>query len=785
LNQSDRQLIAPIEYVNWSNTSNWPKSVARILAFALCVLAATGGQAQTAYWRYVAPLIGTAGYGNVVIGPSAPFGMVKPGPDCSESANAGYISDQTKPVLGFSQVHVSGTGGGAKYGNVSVMPFVGETDSIQLSSLRQNETAALGYYSVVLQKWNIQTEITASPKVAFYRFGFNGTNSGKRSVKLDAGEFLNEATEYPEKEGQYFVGSEIEIVSDREVRGYNRVRGGWNGGRAYTVYFHAVFDQPFTDFKTWANDLIFPGVKEQVQGADKTGALLSFAADGDRTLRMKIGISFVSSAKARVNVQTEIPGWDFDAALAATRGSWEKLLSRIEVSPVASDTHKRMFYTGLYHAMLMPVDRTGENPLWKSARPSYDDFYALWDTYRTQLPLVTLVDPLRQADIVNALLGIYRYDGYLPDARSGNSNGRTQGGSHSEVVIADAFVKRLPGIDYSLALQAMLKDANVPPGGNEEKEGRGGLPEYNTLGYVSLNYPRSGTRTVEYAYDDFAIATVAKGLGETAIFERFARQSHNWTNLWRADYTNDGVAGFIMPKDARGNWNDTIRGTARGKEGQVMTFTPAYVNWGDFEDWWSGFLYEAPSWEYSLSVPHDVAGLIERCGGAVAFESRLNTFFSRPYYSVANEPSFLSPTLYHWIGKPELSSARIHEIINRAFNDTPAGIPGNDDSGAMSAWLAFHMIGLYPNAGQSYYLINTPFFAESTMRLADGKALKITAKNLSAENRVIIAARLNGQPLKRAWLEHAEIVAGGELELELSAKPANWGRDELPPSLRY
>ncbi|MBC8039973.1 MAG: glycoside hydrolase family 92 protein [Opitutaceae bacterium] len=734
---------------------------------------------------HVDPLIGTVGAGNVIIGPSAPFGMVKPGPDCSEYSNTGYRADPTVPIQGFSQVHVSGTGGGAKYGNISVMPFVGETSTLKLGSLREKESAALGYYSVHLQKGNIHTEITASPKVAFYRFGYDPAVPGKRSVKLDAAEFLNESTAYPAKEGQYFVGSEIEIVSDREIRGYGRMRGGWNRGRAYTVYFHAVFDQPFAGVTTWADGQFFPGVKSQTRGTQKTGALLTFADIGAPTLRMKIGISYLSSAKAGANVQDEIPGWDFEATLAATRNLWEKLLGRIEISLTATAAHKRMFYTGLYHSLLMPADRTGENPLWQSTHPSYDDFYAIWDTYRTQMPLITLLDPARQTGIVNALLDIYRYDGYMPDARSGNSNGRTQGGSNADIVIADAYVKKLPGIDYALALQAMLKNADVPPGGDEEKEGRGGLADYNTLGYVSLSYPRSGTRTVEYAYDDFAIATVAKGLGETALFERFSKQAHNWKNLWRADLVHDDATGFIMPKDAKGNWVDTIQGTMPGNEGKTQPFTPAYVNMGKFEDWWSGFLYEGRSWEYSLSIPHDVAELVRLSGGPQAFESRLNTFFKKGHYYVGNEPAFLGPTLYHWIGKPELSSDRIHAIINRSYNDSPKGIPGNDDSGAMSAWLAFHMLGLYPNAGQSHYLLNTPFFAESTLHVGDGKTFRVLARKLSPENKYIVAARLNGRPLARAWLEHAEIVAGGVLEFDLAAQPAGWGRTELPPSLRY
>ncbi|MBC7888442.1 MAG: glycoside hydrolase family 92 protein [Ferruginibacter sp.] len=748
-------------------------------AIIFCSLAATTGNAQTQYHRYVDPFIGSVGDGNVVVGPSRPFGMIKPGPDCNKYSNSGYKADLSFPVLGFSQVHVSGTGGGAKYGNISVMPFAGNFDSIQQKSLRQDEKTSVGYYSVLLKKWNIKTEITAAHKVAFYRFTFNENNP--KGIKLDAGEFLNEGYNADSREAQFFVGSEIEVLSDREVCGYNRVRGGWNSGAAYTVYFHAIFDKPFQQFKTWKSGKLYSGKKGQIDTGEKTGALLSFGKQSG-ILQMKIGISFLSTAKAKQNVADEMAGWKFEEGVYQAQQSWEKLLSRIEIDKNTADSNKIMFYTGLYHTMLMPVDRTGENPLWKSAQPYYDDFYAIWDTYRSSHPLITLIDPKRQADIVNALLDIYRYDGFMPDARSGNFNGRTQGGSNADVVIADAYVKGLKGIDYELGLKAMLKNADTPPGGIEEKEGRGGLYDYNKLGYVSSGFVRAGTRTVEYAYNDFCIATVAKGLGHQQLFDRFAGQSGNWKNLWR-NYNSHGANGFIMPRDATGKWIDSI--TCDVKNNVKVPFTPLDVQTGQCVCWWCGFLYEASSWEYSLSIPHDVAGLIKMSGGNNAFKTRLDTFFLNRYYNVGNEPSFLSPVLYHWIGRPDLSSGRVQAIIKKNFNASRKGIPGNDDSGAMSSWLAFHMMGFYPNAGQSYYLIHSPLLAETLLHLGNGKDFKITATNLSAQNKFIKSAKLNNQSFSRAWIEHSEIEAGGLLELEMTDQPSDWGRDILPPSLKF
>lgn len=732
------------------------------------------------YYKYVDPLIGSQGDGNVFVGPSLPFGMVKPGPDCLKSSNSGYSADMSKTVYGFSQVHVSGTGGGPKYGNITVMPFSGEFESIKQESQRKDEKAELGYYSVTLQKWNIKTEVTTSPKVAYYRFVYGHDN--KKAVKIDCGDFLGETPIPDGREAQQFVGSEIEVISDHEVRGYSRIRGGWNNGSAYTVYFAAVSSKPFTNFSTWKNNQLYPDQKLLVDAGQKTGAMLVFDHLSTDTLEMKVGISFISSMKASENITSEIPHWSFARTWHETQSAWEELLKRIEIDKSATPEQKTMFYTALYHTMLMPVNRTSENPLWENTTPYYDDFYAIWDTYRTSNPLITLVSPSREADIINALLQIYKRDGYMPDARSGNCNGRSQGGSNAEVLIADAFVKGLKGINYNLALEAMLKDATVPPGGNEEKEGRGGLIDYNRLGYVSTDFVRAGNRTLEYAYDDYCLATVAGGIKRKGEYWRFLKQSDNWQNLWR-DIKDHGATGFIMPKDAAGKWVDSIQcNESNGRINQIP-YTPLAQDWPICVCWWCGFFYEASSWEYSLYVPHDVSALIAKSSGPEIFRQRLDTLFTKGFYNVGNEPSFLSPNLYHWIGRPDLSTERIHKIIDRYYNSSHSGIPGNDDSGAMSSWLAFHMMGLFPNAGQSYYLINTPYFKQTVIHQENGKDFVISTKNFSDKNKYITSVTLNGIPYDKAWIEHQEIENGGTLLLEMSDKPsATWGTSILPPS---
>lgn len=729
---------------------------------------------------YVDPRIGSEGLGRVFIGPSAPFGMVKPGPDCSCKPNSGWLP-LPEPVTGFSQVHVSGTGGGPKYGNISIQPFSGELSGTSHEAHREYEKMELGYYETSFLENSIKVELTTSERASFYRFQYPA--SSERALMIDAGFFLGENKIPDAREAQQFVGSEIEIISDTEIRGYSRIRGGWNNGKAYTVYFYAVADCPFVKTRTWKGDTMSDVLRSQFDEGKKTGALVAFGQENQTsTIQFKVGISFLSSLKAQANVQQDIPHWNFSGQLSVLRAKWEKLLASISLKGNASAAQKRMFYTAIYHTLLMPVDRSGENPLWTDPVPYYDDFYAIWDTYRTSSPLITLLDPQRQTDIVNSLVNIYKRDGYMPDARSGNSNGRTQGGSNAEAVIADAYVKGLKGIDYSLALQAMLKDATVPPGGNEEQEGRGGLIEYNKLGYIPYGIDRAGNRTVEYAYNDYCIATVAKGLGRQDVYGEYVQKANNWKNLWRDDCQQDGVRGFIMPRSAEGAWLDSLPFGKSKVQHPTFVYNPDTRESPWYVAWWSSFFYEGISWEYSLSIPHDIPGLIEKCGGKEAFRNRLDLFFDKGYYNVNNEPSFLTPCLYHWIGRPDLSSSRIREIVKRNYSDSPGGLPGNDDSGAMSSWLAFHMLGLYPNAGQSYYLINAPFVSEYAIDISPEKKFKVQAQGLSETNCFVQSATLNGEKIDRAWLEHAELANGGTLILKMGNKPSDWGTGILPPS---
>ena len=716
----------------------------RILVLALySVLGLSSLMAQD-YSRYVDPRIGNEGLGRTFPGPCMPYGMAKPGPDAVTMPNAGW-APIPEPVKGFSQMHVSGTGGGQKYGNILIQPYLDSTEIIQK---RVDEKISLGYYVCTFEN-GIRTEITASERCAFYRLDFGKKQKGK--LLIDVATFLGIDTIPDKREAQQYVDSYVTCDGKYAVSGWSTVRGGWNNGGPYTVYFYLQSDVP----------LLYNNVKESKTRLDVT-FLKSIA-------NLKLGISHISIAQAKRN----IPTCGFDAQLKHLRETWNGKLRKIEIA--GTEKQKRMFYTGIYHTMLMPVDKSGENPHF-SDTPYYDDYYAIWDTYRTSMPLLTLIDEDKQRDMIHSLLNIYKHDGYMPDARSGNWNGRTQGGSNAEIVIADAFAKGMEGINYELALQAMVKDAEVPPMDVDsdlpldsalreslaaEKHGRGGLKEYNSLGYIPYGIDRAGNRTVEYSYDDWCIAQVAKGLHHPDLYEKYMKRSGNWRNLWRSDYEWQGMRGFIMPRDAAGRWLDSV------PWGKSKVFHPQIPYKPDtkvapwYLPWWSTFFYEALSAEYSLSIPHDVPGLIEVCGGKDAFIKRLDTFFVNKHYNVANEPSFLTPYLYHWVGRPDLSVERINQIVHDNYDDTPNGLPGNDDSGAMSSWLVFNMMGIYPVAGQNLYLVGSPMIPAYTIHLPNGKDLKVVANG----NEWNVKSQYDEAILRGTSLTHRQLLKGGTLVL--------------------
>jgi predicted alpha-1,2-mannosidase len=709
------------------------------------------------YTHNVDPFIGVDWGGNTFVGTTIPYGMVKLGPDMEtfDGRRSGFGYSSNGVILGFSHLHLSGAQG--KYGNILVAPVTGALNVSDIKTPRTNEVDQIGYYAASLSRYQVKAELTSSRRVGFHRYTFPA--SQQAHITINVAHALGLGTGW---ESQRFLGAEIHLTSNHEAQGVARFSGGWNRGGEYKVYYYIVLDTNARTAQTWTG-ISVTDAKDATVGADTpVGASFDFATHANQIIQTKVGISFISAEQAKQNVQQEIPAWNFDAIRAASKTLWNRELEKLNLSG-ETDSQRRQLYTAMYHVMLMPTDRTGENPNWKSSEPYYDDYYCIWDTYRTSSPLLTLISTDRQRDLIRSLVDIYRHTGYMPDARSGNDNGRTQGGSNANVVVADAYVKGLKGIDYETAFAAMVHDAEVPPG-DPQKEGRGGLKDYNEKGYVTLADERSGSRTAEYSYDDFAIAEVACGLGKTNEAALYASRAHNFEHLWDKDMTVQGFKGFMRPRNADGTWAPpylVVRGT------------------------WPDFFYEGDIWTYSIYAPQDMSRLIQMAGGDQAFINRLDFTFLRGHFDVTNEPGFLLPVLYNYAKRPDKTADIVQMILEKAFTDTRAGIPGNDDSGAMSSWLIFSTLGIFPAAGQDVYLISTPSIPDASLALGNGKKVHIIAKNLDGHglNRYIQSATLNGKPLENAWFRHRQIEDGATLVFTMGSTPSKWGTTTPPPSM--
>jgi predicted alpha-1,2-mannosidase len=719
-----------------------------------------GGRAQ--HSRLVDPFLGSDGGGNVFPGATLPFGMLKAGPDTGDNtANAGWTPDQ--PINGFSQTHATGTGGGAKYGNILLQPTTGEILPQDHGSPRSGEHASPGFYAVTLSRFHIGVELASARRTAIYRFTY--PKSSKANILIDAGHCLSSYAN--QNEGQSIAGSQVDILSKTEIAGSTTVTGGWNQQpNTYTVYFYAVSDTPFAVSGTWLDTAVHPASRTQTAPAGShAGAWLSVATHAGQVVQLKLGISFVSNEQARQNALSEISGFDFASTKAAAEKTWDAALQPIELKGADADDVTQ-FYTALYHSMLMPTDRSGENPLFQSAEPAYDDFYAIWDTFRTSGPLLTLIAEQRESDIVRALVDLYRHEGWLPDARSGNYNGRTQGGSDADMMIADGYLKHLPGVDWTTAYKAVVNDAehtSMQP----LKQGRGDLDDWHGLGYLTIEgSDRPVSKSMEYAANDYAIALFAQGLGRDEDYRRYSKSAGFWKNLWNAQASDHGFSGFVWARHRNGGWKADFNATSTGT-------------------WGSDTFYEGNSWTYSTFVPQDVAGLIEASGGRDRFIERMDAFFKLPgVYDVGNEPGFLAPYLYLWAGRPDRTQSLIREIVTKNYHSGPKGLPGNDDSGAMSSWYAFGKMGFYPVAAQDLYLIGSPAFASATLHLANGRHFTVETVGNSTVNPYIASATWNGQPWQQAWFTHEQLMQGGTLRLTMSANPTAWGADAPPPSMK-
>ncbi|KKY18341.1 putative glycoside hydrolase family 92 protein [Phaeomoniella chlamydospora] len=449
---------------------------------------------------------------------------------------------------------------------------------------------------------------------------------------------------------------------------------------------------------------------------------------------------------------------------------------------------------GIYRTFVNPQNYTGENPLWQSSEPYFDSFYCLWDSFRSQLPFLTVVDPSSVSQMVRSLIDTYRHEGWLPDCRMSLCKGYTQGGSNADVVLADAYLKNLTGgINYTDAYAAVLKDAEAEPY-DWSNEGRGGLDSWHELNFIPVQdfdykgfgtMTRSISRTLEYSYDDYCVSELAQKYGKADVAKYQAR-SGNWKNLFNADQTSylyngtyTGFTGFFQPKFLNKTWGyqDPLECSNIDNTGSVCSLQNTGAE-----------TFESSIWEYSFFVPHDQAALISTFGGPTAFVNRLDYLHDQQITYIGNEPSFLSVYQYHYAGRPALSALRSHYYIPAYFQPTNDGLPGNDDSGAMGSFLAFSMIGLFPNPGQNVYLIIPPFFPSvSITSPLTNRTATITNVNFDPtyQNIYIQNATLDGKPYTKNWIDHSFFFDGGDLVLTLGSEESSWGTEvkDLPPSL--
>jgi predicted alpha-1,2-mannosidase len=745
------------------------KPFKRTTAFLLCFLFINQNFAfaQTKLVSYVDPFVGVDRDGNTVPGAAVPFGFANPSPDVEPNPEfrfdtSGYES--SKPIIGFSQTHVSGTGGESKYGNFRVTPQVGAVNPKDLASGKSNEAAQPGYYAVTLTKPNVKAELTTSRLAAVHRYTFPKTSDAQ--ILIDTGSVI--FTGGGSGRRQRPISTTTLIIAPNRIEGTGNFIGGWNPS-PYTLHFSAEFSRPFKSYGTWRDADVYPNTETITGEQSSAGAFATFDTTGNQVITIKIGVSFISQKKALANIKAETANADFDEIRRRASDLWEETLLKIKTEG-GSEEQKQIFYTALYRSHYMPHDVSGENVWWQSSEPHYEDYYAIWDTFRTVHPLLTLIQPTRQRDMVRSLIDTYRHTGWMADARIAGANGMIQGGSNADVLIADAFVKGLKGIDYETAYQAMIKNAEVdsPRSAYEGRE----LADYKTRGYLSMKTERSASRTLEYAYNDFCIATLAKGLGKTADYQKYLKRSKNWQNLWDAETKS------IRPRLENGEWMRPF-----DKTKLYMLDSPRFT-------WMSAPYYEGSAYQYSTYVPHDAAGLIAKVGGDEAFVNWLDVFFSEGnqalrgegLYTHVNEPDILAAFLYIHAGRPDKSEERSREIMQREYHTGRAGLPGNDDAGTMSSWYVWNAIGIYPNAGQDFYYIGSPIFTRSIIHLERGRSFTIEAANASATNKYIQSATINGKTLARAWLTHVEISRGGILRLEMSDKPSSWGKSSRPPS---
>ncbi|WP_316829226.1 GH92 family glycosyl hydrolase [Pedobacter aquatilis] len=749
------------------------------------LLSAFAVSAQQNLVQYVKPIIGTSKMGHTYPGATVPFGAVQLSPETdtlSYEVNGKYNGDvykycagykyEDKTITGFSHTHFSGTGH-SDLGDFLIMPTQGKlqlnpgTASDPKSGYRSayshaNEVAEAGYYKVKLDDDNITAELTATNRVGMHQYTFPKSDQSHIILDLMAGIY-----NYEDKT----VWTYVRVVNDTLITGYRQTNG-W--ARTRTVYFAMSFSKPFKSYGRksydpkqayrgfWGKfnqDKNFPEI-----AGKKIKMFFDFDTQEGEKVKIKFALSPVSQENALQNMRAEISGWDFEKVKAQAQSTWNKELNKIQVS--TSNNNKINFYTALYHAFINPTTYTDVNGEYKGLDQGVhkaDGFinyttFSLWDTYRALHPFFNIVQPARSNDMVKSMLAHYDQSSLhmLPIWSHYANDNWCMSGYHSVSVISDAIIKGTYNGDPNKALDACVATAK-----HRDYEGIG---YYMDLGYIPAE--KSGvsvSNTLEYAYDDWAIAQLAKKLNRTDVYNEFIKRSNNWRNNY------DTASGFMRPKLADGTFKKAF--DPKDTEGQ-------------------GFI-EGNSWNYSFFVPHDPNAMIEVMGGKKKFAARLDSLFSMHLpdeffahteditregiiggYVHGNEPAHHVAYLYNWTDEVYKGQAQIRHILNMQYKPTADGLGGNDDCGQMSAWYMFSSLGFYPvSPGSDVYSLGSPLVNNATLTLENGKTFTVEAVKQSDKNVYVQKVLLNGKEISNHQIKHSDITNGGKLTFYMSAKP--------------
>jgi predicted alpha-1,2-mannosidase len=715
---------------------------------------------------YVNPFIGTSNFGATYPGPIAPRGMATISPfnvagtqnlpmekDSRWLSNP-YVNENTF-LTGFSQVNLSGVGC-PDLGVLLLMPTMGtvETNYLKYGSTYSYEIAKAGYYSTKIDKYNIRAEFTTSKRVSVNKFTFP---KGQSNILLNLGLGLTNEQ-----------GAMVKIVSSSEIEGMRSVGSFcYNSPEdAYPVYFVAKFSKPANNFGVWKRPSTYHGVEAQwmpyngktrvmehntkMVVGDSIGTYFTYHFDKQETVEVKIGVSYVSIENARENLEKETANKSFEDIHKETYNEWNVLLSRIKVED-GTDEEKTIFYTALYHTLIHPNtlnDVNGEYPEIKTGKIGHTDgtrytVFSLWDTYRNLHQLMSLVYPEQQSDMVKSMLQMYDENGWLPKWELNSTETFTMVGDPASIVIADTYLKGIQDFDIQKAYTAMLKSADQL----ENNPLRPGLKDYIEKGYLTTTSNGSVSTTQEYNVSDYSIALLAKALGKDKDYIRFKNRSISYRKLY------DKNLKLLHPRTEDGSFY---------KPFNPLTGTNFEAN--------IGFI-EGNAWQYAFMVPHDIKGLIKLMGGKTAFTNQLQKVFDTNQFDMANEPDIAYPYLFNYVKGQEWRSQKlVQKLVKKYFTNTPDGIPGNDDTGVMSAWLVYSMMGIYPiSPGDPLYTITTPMFDKITIQL-DSKYYKnkeLVIERAGNSNGKIDKITLNGKVYKGFFINYADLVNGGHLKVFL------------------